>query len=123
MDVIRLNRFIQDLLTRCSILRSKSVCFVCYGDCVVLHFHWRCGGRIIAFSHSFPKIESDRIGISATLPYGAPFRIPLTFNEALSQRLMPHWREIEEKNIIKGVYSQRWGQVLWGEQVYQKDLI
>lgn len=62
------------------------------------------GGGLLPFSF-FPKIESDRVSISAKLPYGAPIEqtamVQRTIEEAISKAL----DEVEEKNIVKGIFS------------------
>lgn len=62
------------------------------------------GGGILPFSF-FPKIESDRISISATLPYGAPIENTAHVQRSIETAINTTLNELEEKNIIKGVFS------------------
>ena len=62
------------------------------------------GGGLLPFSF-FPKIESDRISISATLPYGAPIQNTAHVQRSIESAIDAALAEIEEKNIIKGVFS------------------
>ena len=63
------------------------------------------GGGLLPFSF-FPKIESDRVSISAKLPYGSPIEqtalVQQTIEEAIEQALL----ETGEENIIKRVFPQ-----------------
>ena len=62
------------------------------------------GGGLLPFSF-FPKIESDRISISATLPYGAPIENTAHVQRKIESAIDAALEDIEEKNIIKGVFS------------------
>ena len=56
-------------------------------------------------SHFFPKIESDRIGISATLPYGAPIQNTAEVQRNIESAIETTLDQLEEQDIVKGVFS------------------
>ena len=62
------------------------------------------GGGLLPFSF-FPKIESDRIGISATLPYGAPIQNTAQVQRDIESAIDTTLNQLEEKDIVKGVFS------------------
>ena len=62
------------------------------------------GGGILPFSF-FPKIESDRISISAKLPYGAPIEQTANVQRSIETAIDKTLAELEEENIVKGIFS------------------
>ncbi len=102
---VRLDRFIQgpfdrvlDLAVRfryASFAIAISMFFVSIG--VV-------GGGLLPFSF-FPKIESDRISISAKLPYGAPIEQTAHVQRSIEGAIDKTLSELEEQDIVKGIFS------------------
>ena len=62
------------------------------------------GGGLLPFSF-FPKIESDRVSISAKLPYGAPIEQTALVQRTIEEAIEKALDESEEKNIVKGIFS------------------
>jgi multidrug efflux pump subunit AcrB len=62
------------------------------------------GGGLLPFSF-FPKIESDRISISAKLPYGAPIEQTAHVQRTIETAIDTTLAELEEQNIVKGIFS------------------
>ncbi len=62
------------------------------------------GGGLLPFSF-FPKIESDRISISAKLPYGAPIEQTAHVQRTIETAIDTTLAELEEQDIVKGIFS------------------
>lgn len=102
---VRLNRFIQGPFDRLLNVAVRNR-YASFATAIALFFIsiGVVGGGLLPFSF-FPKIESDRISISATLPYGAPIENTAHVQRSIESAIEAALDASEEKNIIKGVFS------------------
>ena len=101
----KLNRFVEGPFSR---VLTKAVRFryVSFTIAIAMFFVaiGIVGGGILPFSF-FPKVESDRISISAKLPYGSSIEQTTVVQQKIEQAIEQALTQVDEKDLVKGIFS------------------
>ncbi len=83
-------------------LRNRYATVVMGLSVLILAVGWWKGGRLPF--HLFPKVESDRVTATATLPYGTPFEKTQQVAEQLRKSALMVLRDHGATNALDGIY-------------------